>query len=88
MLIGNREWLSSNSVDLTPIGDRLDNFERQGSTVVLVAVDGELCISYYNHVSYECEVSVRCVCVCVRTGLYARLHWVCTLLVWVTMSFY
>ncbi len=61
MLIGNREWLSSNSVDLPPVGNRLDNFERQGSTVVLVAVDGELCISYYNHVSYECEVSV-CVC--------------------------
>ena len=34
--------MSSSGIDLTPVGDRLDGLERQGSTVVFVAVDGKL----------------------------------------------
>ena len=63
MLIGNREWLSSNQVDLTPIGQKLDSFEEEGKTAVLVAIDGELVhfYTYSTHPIVNLQLPLSCV---------------------------
>ncbi|CAB1324990.1 unnamed protein product, partial [Coregonus sp. 'balchen'] len=51
VLIGNREWMRRNGLQIRPdVDETMTEHERRGRTAVLVAVDGELCV---------------CVCVCV-----------------------
>ncbi len=42
VLIGNREWMNVNGVDVVSgVEDVIQDWERQGRTVILVSVDGE-----------------------------------------------
>ena len=43
MLIGNREWMSVNCVEVVEgVEGEVQESERQGKTVVLISIDGEL----------------------------------------------
>ena len=47
VLIGNREWMSLNGVEVVESVEGLtQDSERQGKTVVLVAIDGEVYLLY------------------------------------------
>ena len=42
MLIGNREWMSVNGVELVEgVESEMCDYKEQGKTVVLVAIDGK-----------------------------------------------
>ena len=54
VLIGNREWMNVNGVDVVSgVEDATQNWERQGKTVILVSVDGELNQAFYQHYVYS-----------------------------------
>lgn len=41
VLIGNREWMVQNGLEVTPeMEEQLQSYEQRGQTVVLVTVDG------------------------------------------------
>ncbi len=69
VLIGNREWMSVNGIDVVMgMEDKIQVWETQGRTVVLVSVDGELSwtftqiiISLYTPMNrYPCWCNSHC----------------------------
>ncbi|KAK9517954.1 hypothetical protein VZT92_023285 [Zoarces viviparus] len=62
VLIGNREWMKRNCLQIRPdIDEAMIEHERRGRTAVLVAVDGLLCamIAIADTVKPEAELAVR-----------------------------
>lgn len=42
VLVGNRKLLSNNTVDISTVEDKMGELERDGKTVMLIAIDGEV----------------------------------------------
>ncbi|XP_012713019.2 copper-transporting ATPase 1 [Fundulus heteroclitus] len=62
VLIGNREWMRRNCLQVRPdIDEAMMEHERRGRTAVLVAVDNELCamVAIADTVKPEAELAVR-----------------------------
>uniref|UniRef100_A0A665W3H1 P-type Cu(+) transporter n=1 Tax=Echeneis naucrates TaxID=173247 RepID=A0A665W3H1_ECHNA len=62
VLIGNREWMRRNCLQITPdLDEAMMEHERRGRTAVLVAVDNSLCamIAIADTVKPEAELAVR-----------------------------
>nr|XP_060612475.1 copper-transporting ATPase 1 [Anolis sagrei ordinatus] len=62
VLIGNREWMSRNGLQVkNDVDHAMTEHERRGRTAVLVAVDGELCglVAIADTVKPEAELAVR-----------------------------
>ncbi|XP_062845073.1 copper-transporting ATPase 1 [Trichomycterus rosablanca] len=62
VLIGNREWMSRNTLHVPPeVDDAMIEHEKRGRTAVLVAVDGVLCamVAIADTVKPEAELAVH-----------------------------
>ncbi|KAL2077535.1 hypothetical protein ACEWY4_027039 [Coilia grayii] len=62
VLLGNREWMRRNALQLRPdVDEAMTEHERRGCTVVLVAVDGVLCalVAIADTVKPEAELAVH-----------------------------